>query len=204
VSSYELRTGRLRLVPLDAEAMSLLVQDWPALQQRLGARESPAWITDSQTLVAARQHRDRMLREPGAWLWWTFWQVVQARDATCVGLVDFKGPPGPDGGVAVGCAFASAYWGHGYATEAVAQLVAWALEHSDVRFVIADTAVDNHRAHRVLRKLGFVSVRGEAGLLSGDAAGGLGRWRLVRPGDVLTADSDRPAPLRALRFRCGP
>ena len=82
-----------------------------------------------------------MLREPDAWRWWTFWQVVLAPEGESVGLVDFKGPPGPEGGVAIGCSFAPAHWDRGYATEAVAPLVAWALGHSSVRFVAAETDV---------------------------------------------------------------
>ena len=181
MSSRELRTERLRLVPLDAEEMRLLVEDWPALLRRLRAKPSPAWIADPETLAAARRHRDRMLQEPDAWTWWTFWQVVVARDGESVGLVDFKGPPGAEGGVAIGCSFAPAHWDRGYATEAVAPLVAWALDHSSVRFVTADTDATNFRAHRVLRKLGFVSRQTVAGGLSRHgAAGDLLAWRLVK------------------------
>jgi RimJ/RimL family protein N-acetyltransferase len=187
VSSRDLRTERLRLVPLDAEEMRLLVEDWPALQHRLGARSAPAWITDGPTLSAARRHRDRMLQEPNAWLWWTFWQVLQAGDGQCVGLVDFKGPPGPGGGVTVGCAFAPAYWERGYATEAVAPVVGWALGHADVRFVAAETAADNLRAHRVLRKLGFVAAPRAADLRTRDVAGDVLTWRLVKSGDPSSA-----------------
>ena len=148
MSSHELRTERLRLVPLDAEEMRLLVEDWPALQRRMGARPGPAWMTDQRTLDAALRHRERMLREPDAWRWWTFWQVVLAPDGESIGLVDFKGPPGPEGGVAIGCSFAPAHWGRGYATEAVGPLVAWALGHASVRFVAADTDAANLRAHQ--------------------------------------------------------
>jgi len=143
VSAPELRTERLRLVPLDADEMRLLLENWPALQQRLHAKAHPTWMTERQTLGAARRHRDRMLREPEAWMWWTFWQVVLAREGESVGLVDFKGPPGPEGGVVIGCSFSPAHWDRGYATEAVASLLAWAFGHASVRFIAADTDVAN-------------------------------------------------------------
>ena len=106
------------------------------------------------------------------------------RKSENVGLVDFKGPPDHEGGVAIGCAFAPAHWDLGYATEAVAPLVAWALGAApDVRFVTADTDAANFRAHRVLRKLGFVSGQTVAGGLSRHgAAGDLVAWRLVKGG----------------------
>ena len=184
VSSHELRTERLRLAPLDAEEMRLLVEDWPALQHRLGATPAPAWITDRQTLSAALRHRDRMLREPDAWLWWTFWQVALAPDGESVGLVDFKGPPGPEGGVVIGCSFAPAHWGRGYATEAAGLLVAWALRHSSVRFIAAETDAANLGAQRVLRKLGFELVqRVGGGPTRHDGTGNLLSWRRVKLGD---------------------
>lgn len=79
-SPHELRTDRLRLVPLDADSMRLFVDEWPALQRRLGLTPSPAWMTDRDTLAAARRHRQEMRRHPDAWLWWTFWQVVLVSD----------------------------------------------------------------------------------------------------------------------------
>ena len=142
-------------------------------------------MTDDETLLAAARHRDQMQRDPDAWLWWTFWQVVLAPNGESIGLVDFKGPPGREGGVTIGCSFAPAHWSHGYATEAVKALVAWALGDSSVRFVAAETDTENLRAHHVLRKLGFESAQGAAGKLMGACrdVDDLFAWRLVRPGD---------------------
>jgi ribosomal-protein-alanine N-acetyltransferase len=181
-SHHELRTDRLRLVPLDAEGMRLFADDWPALQRRLGLNPSSAWMTDRHTLEAARRHRQALLRDPDAWWWWTFWQVVLVSDDLSIGLVDFKGPPGPDGGIAVGCSFAPAHWGRGYATEAVGALLVTALRQSAVRYILADTGAGNVRAQRILQKLGFLPRdRRPAGMArhqdTGDALG----WRLDKP-----------------------
>jgi RimJ/RimL family protein N-acetyltransferase len=181
-SCHELSTDRLRLIPLDADGMRLFVDEWPALQRRLGVTPSSAWMTDRGTLDAVRRHRHEMLRDPDAWMWWTFWQVVLASEDVSIGLVDFKGPPGPDGGITVGCSFARAYWGRGYATEAVGALLARTLRQSAVRYIMAATDVTNVRAHRLLQKLGFRPGEG--------APGGMGRhgdigdvlvWRLAKP-----------------------
>jgi RimJ/RimL family protein N-acetyltransferase len=141
--------------------MRQFAEDWSALQSRLRATPGPAWITDRSTLDAALRHRDWMLRDPEAWLWWTFWQVVLTVDGQHIGLVDFKGPPGSDGRVAMGCAFAPAHWGRGYATEAVRRLVAWAMVHTRVRSIVAETDSANHRAQHVLRAVGFAPVARE-------------------------------------------
>jgi ribosomal-protein-alanine N-acetyltransferase len=182
LSHHELRTDRLRLVPLDADGMRLLVDEWSALQQRLGLARSSAWMTDRDTLEAAGRHRQEMLRDPAAWLWWTFWQVILASDDTSIGLVDFKGPPSSDGGVAIGCAFAPTYWGRGYATEAVRALIARTLHHSPVRYILAATDVTNIRAHRLLQALGFrPGERRPAGLNPRAVTGESLVWRLDKP-----------------------
>lgn len=181
-SHHELRTDRLRLVPLDADGMRLFMDEWHALQRRLGLTPSPAWTTDRDTLEAARRHRQEMRRNPDAWLWWTFWQVILASDDVSIGLVDFKGPPAPDGGIAVGCAFAPTYWGRGYATEAVGALLARTLRQSAVRYILAETDVTNVRAHRLLQKLGFLpGERGPASLTRDAGAGEALVWRLEKP-----------------------
>lgn len=185
MSSRELRTERLRLVPLDAEEMRLLVEDWPALQRELGAQPAPAWMTDGATRRAASRHRDQMLRDPDAWRWWTFWQVVLAPDGESVGLVDFKGPPGPEGEVAIGCSLARPHWDRGYATEAVGTLVAWAFDHASVRSIAAETDVWNLRAQHVLRKLGFEPAHPAAvGVASGRDGDDRLAWRRVKPGEL--------------------
>jgi RimJ/RimL family protein N-acetyltransferase len=172
----------LRLVPLDVEGMCLFVDEWPALQRRLGLAPSPAWMTDRDTLVVARRHRQEMRRDPDAWLWWTFWQVILASDAVSIGLVDFNGPPGPDGGIAVGCAFAPTYWGCGYATEAVGAFLARALGQSAVRYILAETDVTNVRAHRLLQTLRFrPGKRGPVGPTSHSVTGEALVWQLDKP-----------------------
>jgi RimJ/RimL family protein N-acetyltransferase len=192
VSSPELRTERLRLLPLDAAEMRLFAEDWPALQRHLGARPSPAWVDDRRTLAAARRHRRRMLRDPGAWLWWTFWQVVLASEGVSIGLVDFKGPPGPEGRISIGFSLAPPHWNRGYATEAVGGLVAWAVAQPGVRAIEADTEVANVRSHRVLEKMGFVPTRAVAG---GMARHGATRdllvWHLASQG-WATPSRERP------------
>ena len=179
-SHYELRTDRLRLVPLDADGMGLFVDEWPALQRRLGLAPAPAWMTDGDTLQAARRHCLEMQRDSDAWLWWTFWQVVLTTTNVSIGLVDFKGPPAPDGGIVVGCAFAPTYWGRGYATEAVGALLATMLDQSAVRYVLAETETTNVRAHRLLQNLGFRPGKPAPLTPPGDTGDPI-VWRLDKP-----------------------
>jgi RimJ/RimL family protein N-acetyltransferase len=187
-----LRTARLRLVPLDADSMRLLAEDWSGLQGRLGARPSPPWIVDPRALDAAQRHRAAMLRDPGSWLWWTFWQIVLVAERTSVGMIDFKGPPGMAGVVTLGVSLAPARRGVGYATEATRALVTWAFRQPGVRAIEAETAAGNARAHRVLGKLGFAPAgRIVAGMAGHGDGGDLLAWRLLRPGGERPAGPPR-------------
>ncbi len=62
---------------------------------------------------------------------------------------------GPDGVFDVGYAFAPAWHGMGYATEAVGALVEFGFREHAVERVYADVFVGNHASRRVVEKLGF-------------------------------------------------
>lgn len=176
--------------------MRLFAEQWPALQRHLGARPSPEWMDDRRTLEAALRHRERMLGDPGAWLWWTFWQIMLASEEVSIGLVDFKGPPGPDGGIVIGFSLARAHWNCGYATEAVGGLVAWALDQPGVGFIRADTDLTNVRSHRVLEKVGFVPTQPVVGgMARHGGTGDLLAWRLAKRG------GSAPSRSRSIRRR---
>ncbi|PID37002.1 MAG: GNAT family N-acetyltransferase [Rhodobacterales bacterium] len=56
----------------------------------------------------------------------------------------------------IGYMLARAHWGHGYATEMGAALIARAFARPDLRCIRATTWADNPASARVLQKLGFV------------------------------------------------
>ncbi len=62
---------------------------------------------------------------------------------------------GPDGCFDVGYAFAPAFHGQGYATEAVGALVDFAFREHAVERIYSDIFVGNHASRRVVEKLGF-------------------------------------------------
>ena len=68
----------------------------------------------------------------------------------------FKGPPDRDNAVEIGYGFDPFYHNRGLATEAVAEMVRWALLDDGVEAVIAETANMNVASMRVLQKVGFV------------------------------------------------
>src|SRR4051794_32081821 len=77
--------------------------------------------------------------------------VVERHSGLAVGSVGFHGPP-ENGRVEVGYGLVESRWGRGYATEAVATTVRYALDQPGVTEVVATLEVGNAASVRVLEK----------------------------------------------------
>jgi ribosomal-protein-alanine N-acetyltransferase len=134
-------TERLRLVPhswADVEAML------DAMSPEDRAEISPEW------LARARLSRDA---DP-----WTLGFAIRRADREdIIGRCGFKGPPDADGMVEIAYGVDVAHEHHGYASEAAAALVAYALADDRVQVVRAHTRSDSGASARILTKCGFAS-----------------------------------------------
>jgi [ribosomal protein S5]-alanine N-acetyltransferase len=150
-----LETARLRLLPLSPEAIdALLTGDGARLRTLTGAAfpapvRPPPLTEDVLPMV-----RDRLQADPAEAGWWT-WAVIRKDTQEAVGSVGFGGGPDLEGAVMVGYATYPNVEGRGYATEAAAALVDWALSHPEVSRVCASMPPDNAAAIRVARKIGM-------------------------------------------------
>ncbi|MEU3375389.1 GNAT family N-acetyltransferase [Streptomyces sp. NPDC006711] len=88
---------------------------------------------------------------------WGAYVIVRARDGRAIGGIGFHGPP-EDGRVEIGYDLAESVRGHGYATESLRALTAWALAQPDVETVYATTDEDNAASQRVLTRSGYHRV----------------------------------------------
>jgi ribosomal-protein-alanine N-acetyltransferase len=151
-------TGRLELVPLDADAIEALLRgDGPRLTSLTGADfphpvAAPPYMAESLPVV-----RDRLRRNPGEAPWWN-WLVVRQHDHTAVGSVAFAGTPDGEGAVLIGYAMYPGHEGQGYATEAVRAMMEWAFAQPGVRIVRALAPVWNTPAVHVAEKVGMRPV----------------------------------------------
>ena len=75
-----------------------------------------------------------------------------------IGKCGFTGPPGADGTVEIAYGVAPEHEGKGYATEAAAALVSYALGHEQVRTVRVHTLPEPNASTRVLTKCKFRRV----------------------------------------------
>jgi RimJ/RimL family protein N-acetyltransferase len=152
------RTDRLEIVPLSADAIDALLQgDPPKLTSLTGAGfplplAPPPYMADSLPVV-----RDRLRRSPGEAEWWN-WIIVRQDNREAVGSVAFGGVPDAAGAVLIGYAMYPGREGHGYATEAVRAMVDWAFAQPGVRVVRALAPVWNTPAVHVAEKVGMRPV----------------------------------------------
>jgi ribosomal-protein-alanine N-acetyltransferase len=82
--------------------------------------------------------------------------AIDRERLAAVGQLGATTEPSDDGEVEIGYGFGLE--GRGYATEAVAALVAHLLDSASISAVTANTAVDNRGSQRVLEKNGFAQV----------------------------------------------
>jgi len=150
-----LETARLTMVPCSPEHLLALFEQPERFEQLAelpladGLRElvvsddvSPAW------LAALRDSR-----EPDPWRHGFF--VVHRESRAVIGMAGFKGPPDATGMVEIAYGIAPSFEGQGYATEAAAALIAFAVGSGDVRLLRAHTLPEANRSTRVLEKCGF-------------------------------------------------
>ncbi|MEU6101551.1 GNAT family N-acetyltransferase [Streptomyces flaveolus] len=92
---------------------------------------------------------------------WGVFTLVRTEDGRAVGGMGFHGAPDEDGRVEIGYDLAEAARGHGYATEGLRALSAWALERDEVTSVFATTEPGNLPSQAVITRAGFTRVAGE-------------------------------------------
>jgi ribosomal-protein-alanine N-acetyltransferase len=153
---------------------------WDAVQAITAGRRLPGWADDypdeGDAVIAGLLFRAGPAAWPGANQAWGHRQVVERATGLAVGGIGFAGPPGAAGEVELGYGIVPSRQGRGYATEAVAAMLAVAWADPVVEAVVATTATGNAASQRVLAKAGFRRA-GE----DGDGDGEL-RYRLARPG----------------------
>jgi RimJ/RimL family protein N-acetyltransferase len=91
--------------------------------------------------------------EASPWIHW--FSVVERESGREVGNCGFKGPPDSSGVVEIAYGIDPDFQRQGFATEAAAGLLIYALSQKEVHLVRAHTLVDGVASQRVLSKCGF-------------------------------------------------
>ncbi len=150
-----LETPRLTLIALTVQQMRWQRDDFARLEQALGLAASGQRLEDELRPIVSRAI-SQIRRRPHHVHWHCQWAAVLKEERRIVGSLAFKGPPNREEAVEIGYGFDPSYHNRGLATEAVGEMVRWALGEDSVEAVIAETANRNVASMRVLQKVGFV------------------------------------------------
>ena len=141
MTAMPLHTERLRLVPSTPEKVRAQIARMDARDK---AELSAEWLTrlDAATTI-----------DP----WVLGFSIVLTATGGGIGTCGFKGPPDSEGMVEIAYGIAPEHQKQGYATEAAAELVRFALGSAQVRVVRAHTVEGAGASARVLEKCRFSS-----------------------------------------------
>jgi RimJ/RimL family protein N-acetyltransferase len=89
---------------------------------------------------------------------WGMFVLVRGEDGRAVGAMGFHGAPDEEDRAEVGYDLAENARGHGYATEALRALSAWALARDDVKLLFAAIDRSNFPSQGVISRAGFTRV----------------------------------------------
>ena len=101
---------------------------------------------------------DDLRADPAARLWGARVMVADVPTRRVVGSIVFHGKPGPDGIAEIAYGVEEASQRRGFATEAVAACVDWALREEGVQAVQATTFAWHHPSLRVIANVGMSHV----------------------------------------------
>jgi len=152
-----LRTARLELVPGTLALGRAEMADRAQFAALLGADVPASWPppeNDEKTMTFFTEY---VKKHPDG-VGWAAWYILLCGEdgrKTAVGTCGFTAKPDETGTVETGYSILETHQRRGYAPEAVAALVDWALGHPAVKRVIAHTFPDLRPSISVLEKCGF-------------------------------------------------
>ncbi|MFY0516697.1 GNAT family N-acetyltransferase [Lysinibacillus sp. UGB7] len=149
----ELSTKRLRLIPLNANNLKLLMDHHKELAVELSLSNEEV-LLDDEIRHALKYRLSKLLADEHNYIWHTNWLIVSKDNNSSVGGIMIKGLPNDKGEVIIGYYTYPSYQGNGYMTETIDTMKSWLLSQPDVTYVIADTEKDNIASHKVLEKAG--------------------------------------------------
>lgn len=151
-----IESRRMTLVAATPELVSADLAGREALAEGLGAEVPYRWPPELYDNMAMR-FTLQQLRDPSEH-GWSLWYLLSNREnpPQVIGICGFKGKPDRAGSVEIGYSVLRQFRFQGYATEAVARLVAWAFSHQNVVEVTAETLPHLRQSIRVMEKNAFV------------------------------------------------
>jgi ribosomal-protein-alanine N-acetyltransferase len=171
-----IETPSLTLLPSSPEHLLVLIEEPHRFEEFVGLPVEDALrgflVSDYVSPNWLASLRDSSGPDP-----WRYGFFVAHRERNrVIGTAGFKGPPDTLGLVEIAYGIVPAFEGRGYATEAAAALVEFALATPEVRTIRAHTMPEANASTHVLRKCGFKKI----GAVEDPEDGTVWRWERPR------------------------
>lgn len=153
--STTIETARLRMIPLSLERMKATLNNRAALERLCEAHVPDDWPgPDLMEVLASIATNQEMCAQ------WAAWNgiIIHKADSVVIGSMGMGAGPDRAGVAEVGYAIVAAYRNHGYATEMLRGLIAWAFQELGINVIVAECFDDNIGSIKVLEKAGFHRV----------------------------------------------
>lgn len=177
----ELKTKRLRIVPLTTEQVGLLVIGQDVLEKSMGLTLSEEHRNYHLQSAFEEMHRN-CIAHPKKYFWYTNWQIILKKENKSIGSIGFLSEPNNSGEVEIGYGIDDGYRNCGYATEALKRMCKWAFDKGKVNYIKAYTELDNGPSRSVLERCKFT--------LSGD------------DGECFIFEIERPKTFWVIIYMC--
>jgi RimJ/RimL family protein N-acetyltransferase len=156
---YYLETERLKLLPLQAQSLTLALEDYGRMQTELGLKTIKTFIDDEEMQYAMKIRLKKVLENEDNYVWFTNWAIVQKEENIIIGYIILKGLPNESGEVIIGYDIDEKYRRNRYATEAIGKLIQWIFTNPKVLSVIADTEKTNTPSCNLLEHIGAIRYK---------------------------------------------
>lgn len=153
-----LKTKRLHIIPLTAFQLELYTRSDDSLINNLGLNNNSVLIPEKMQEVIRLKTIPAVNNSRNNPFFSTFWTIIDRASNCMVGDLCFKGNPNELGEVEIGYGTHEEFQNKGFMTEAVGNLVTWALGQEDVNCVWAETDPKNMASQKVLRNNNFEQV----------------------------------------------
>ena len=153
-----LETPRLRLLPYSPEQLLCLIEHPEGFEQLAGFPAADGLRSFFVSGDVSPDFLASLRASQGSDPWRYGFAVVHRGSRSVIGNAGFKGPPDPAGMVEIAYGIVPGFEGGGYATEAAAALVQFAVDSGTVRLLRAHTLPEVNASGGILAKCGFHRV----------------------------------------------
>jgi RimJ/RimL family protein N-acetyltransferase len=151
-----IETERLILKPLTYEQLKKYIRLDNSLEIELNLNETSRTISPELKEALEQTILPNVADTSKNYLFSTLWTIISIKENKMVGDLCFVGEPNTEGEVEIGYGIYEEFRKRGFMTEAVAGIIKWAENQSNIRSIIASTEKSNIDSFSILERNNFI------------------------------------------------